>query len=52
LKLEKYSVLGWSDGGITALILAATFPDSIKKLVVWGANAFIHEKDCAIYKGK
>ena len=36
LGIQKFSVLGWSDGGITGLILASLFPDAVKCLVVWG----------------
>lgn len=49
---EKYGVLGWSDGGITGIILAAQYPDSVDKLVVWGANAYVTKQDIDIYKGK
>ncbi|KAG7155098.1 Valacyclovir hydrolase-like [Homarus americanus] len=41
LKYDKYSLLGWSDGGISALILAAAYPQHVDKLVVWGANAYV-----------
>lgn len=41
LNFNKYSILGWSDGGITGLIMAAKFKDSIEKLVIWGSNAYI-----------
>ncbi|KAK7079495.1 hypothetical protein SK128_026119 [Halocaridina rubra] len=47
---EKYSLLGWSDGGITALILAAGFPQHVEKMVVWGGNAYIHEGDLKMYE--
>jgi valacyclovir hydrolase len=42
--------LGWSDGGITGMILAAQNND-IDKLVVWGANAYVTDKDIQLYKG-
>ena len=41
---EKYSVLGWSDGGIAGLILAAANL-YVENLVIWGANAFVTEGD-------
>ena len=41
---EKYSVLGWSDGGIAGLILAAANLN-VENLVTWGANAFVAEGD-------
>jgi len=42
---NKFSLLGWSDGGITALVAAARYPQHMKKLVVWGANAYIADSD-------
>ncbi len=38
LKLDSAYVMGWSDGGIAALILAAKRPDKIKKVIAVGAN--------------
>ncbi|KAL7636129.1 UNVERIFIED_CONTAM: hypothetical protein RMT77_013948 [Armadillidium vulgare] len=49
LNYNTYSLLGWSDGGITALQMAISCPERVEKLVVWGANAFIDEKDVKLY---
>ncbi|KAF6734147.1 Valacyclovir hydrolase [Oryzias melastigma] len=49
LGFGNFSLLGWSDGGITALIAAATNPELIKKMVVWGSNAFVSEEDLKLY---
>ncbi|XP_054841711.1 valacyclovir hydrolase [Eublepharis macularius] len=49
LKFQKFSLLGWSDGGITALIVAAKYPHLINKIVVWGANASVTEEDVKLY---
>lgn len=38
LKLDSAYVIGWSDGGNTALILASQRPNKIKKVLVSGAN--------------
>jgi len=38
LKLDSAYVIGWSDGGIAALILSTKRPDKIKKALVSGAN--------------
>jgi pimeloyl-ACP methyl ester carboxylesterase len=38
LKLDSTYVIGWSDGGIAALILAAKRPDKVKKVLASGAN--------------
>lgn len=50
LGLNKYSVLGWSDGGITGLIMAAKNPNSIDKLVIWGSNSYILPEEKDIYE--
>lgn len=41
--------MGWSDGGVTAMILAAKNPDLVKNLIIWGANAYITENDMKIF---
>lgn len=38
LKLDSVYVMGWSDGGIAALLLAEKRPDKVKKLIAVGAN--------------
>jgi pimeloyl-ACP methyl ester carboxylesterase len=38
LNLKKVNVLGWSDGGITGLIMAMKYPEYVNKLAVTGAN--------------
>lgn len=45
---EHYSVLGWSDGGISGLLLAAQYPECVRKLVVWGANAYLTDDDVRV----
>jgi valacyclovir hydrolase len=50
LGFDKYSVLGWSDGGISALMMAARFPHQVHKLVVWGTNAYITDEDMKAYE--
>lgn len=49
LGFKKFSLLGWSDGGITALIAAARNPELINKMVVWGSNAFVSQDDLKLY---
>ena len=51
LGFGKFSLLGWSDGGITALIAAAKSPEMISKMVVWGSNAFVSQHDLELYEG-
>lgn len=38
LHIKSAYVLGWSDGGINALLLAIRHPDKVKKLISTGAN--------------
>jgi len=38
LKIDSACVIGWSDGGINALLLAIRHPEKVKKLAVTGAN--------------
>ncbi|XP_031763901.1 valacyclovir hydrolase-like [Galleria mellonella] len=49
LKLPKYSILGWCDGGAVGMILAAKHPEVVEKLVVWASKAFILPRDLLIY---
>ncbi|XP_073939079.1 valacyclovir hydrolase isoform X1 [Castor canadensis] len=51
LQFKQVSLLGWSDGGITALIAAAKYPSYISKMVIWGANAYVTDEDDRIYQG-
>lgn len=52
INIPKFSILGWSDGGITGLIMAAKYPDNIDKMVIWGANSFILPKEMEQYESK
>jgi pimeloyl-ACP methyl ester carboxylesterase len=38
LKVDSVYVMGWSDGGITGILLAEKRPDKVKKVVAVGAN--------------
>ncbi|EHB09758.1 Valacyclovir hydrolase [Heterocephalus glaber] len=51
LNFKKVSLLGWSGGGLTALIAAAKYPAHISKMVIWGAIAYITDEDQRIYEG-
>lgn len=50
LGYKKYSLLGWSDGGITAMLLAAGFPQHVEKMVIFGANAYVTKEETEICK--
>ena len=38
LHIKKVNILGWSDGGITGLLMAIKYPEYVNKLAVTGAN--------------
>ncbi|XP_071483840.1 valacyclovir hydrolase-like [Diadema antillarum] len=50
LGFSKFCPLGWSDGGITAQILAGTYPADVYKLVIWGSNAYFTEQDVELFE--
>uniref|UniRef100_A0A182JGI9 AB hydrolase-1 domain-containing protein n=1 Tax=Anopheles atroparvus TaxID=41427 RepID=A0A182JGI9_ANOAO len=50
LGFERYSILGWSDGGITGLILAANQQKQVDRLVIWGSNSYISDTEAKIYE--
>lgn len=41
LKRPTFSIVGWSDGGITGLIAAGRYTDNVEKLIIWGAGAYL-----------
>ena len=44
--LERVHVLGWSEGGPLAMLLAATHPERVLSLILYGTQAcFRHERD-------
>ncbi|XP_060870984.1 valacyclovir hydrolase-like [Metopolophium dirhodum] len=50
LGIEKYSMLGWCNGGCTAMIAASRAADRVDKLVVWSCNAYVTAKDLEYYE--
>ncbi|XP_077289145.1 serine hydrolase BPHL [Arctopsyche grandis] len=49
LDLQKFSLLGWSDGGISSIFLAAKYPKNVKKAVIWGAKSHILKSELKLY---
>jgi len=47
LNISQASIIGWSDGGILALLLAIHHPDKVNKLAIMGAN--LRPDQTAIY---
>ncbi|XP_050539267.1 valacyclovir hydrolase-like isoform X2 [Daktulosphaira vitifoliae] len=50
LNINKYSVLGWCFGGVTAMIVASKAIDNVEKLIQWGAISFVTENDLKYYR--
>ncbi|MFO1248719.1 MAG: alpha/beta hydrolase [Alphaproteobacteria bacterium] len=46
---ERFSIIGWSDGGNIATIMAATRPDCVSKLVVFGGQSFLTAGEIAAF---
>ncbi len=44
LKIKSCNIIGWSDGGNIALILAIHHPDKVNKLAITGANIWIDKR--------
>lgn len=40
-----FSVLGWSDGAITALIIAGRYPEKVKRVVAHAGQSYISDTD-------
>jgi valacyclovir hydrolase len=47
---DRYAILGWSDGAISAIFHAAAERDAVNGLVVWGGNAFFTEADVEAFE--
>jgi len=50
LGFDKYSLLGWSDGGNSACMMAAQRPEHINKLVIWGSNSYVTPQEKLTYQ--
>lgn len=50
LGFTEFSVLGWSDGGVSAIILAANYQEAVRSLVVWGSNAYVSLQDLELFE--
>ena len=51
LGIKEFSLLGWSCGGVSALMLAFLYPGSVRTLTVWGAKSFQVEEDLKFVRG-
>lgn len=48
--INKYSLIGWSDGGVSSMILAAKYPEVMRSLVIFGSNSFILPQEIELYE--
>jgi valacyclovir hydrolase len=46
---ERFAIIGWSDGGNIAAIMAATHPERMSKLVVFGGQSFLTAGEIAAF---
>lgn len=51
LEIPQYNILGWSDGGITGLIIAGKYAANVEKLLIFGSNSYIIQDELKIYDG-
>jgi valacyclovir hydrolase len=49
LGIPKFDILGWSNGGITGLILSAKHPECVDKMAIFGAIAYMTQQEMKIY---
>jgi len=45
LGFKTFSLMGWSNGGTTAMLAAIAYPELIRKLVIWGTRSYIAKED-------
>ena len=50
LSFKKFSIFGYCNGGVSAIILAALHPESVQKLVIWGSTAYVTKHDVEIWE--
>jgi valacyclovir hydrolase len=46
---DRFAIIGWSDGGNIAAIMAATHPERVSKLVVFGGQSFLTAEEIAAF---
>jgi valacyclovir hydrolase len=46
---DRFSIMGWSDGGNIAAIMAASQPERVAKLVVFGGQSFLTAGEIAAF---
>jgi valacyclovir hydrolase len=46
---ERFAIIGWSDGANIATIMAATHPERVSRLVVFGGQSFLTAEEIAAF---
>jgi valacyclovir hydrolase len=46
----EFTVFGWSDGANIGTIMAATSPQRVQRLVVWGGNSYLSAEEIAAFQ--
>lgn len=46
---ERFSIMGWSDGGNIAVIMAAAKPQAVDRLVTFGGQSFLTAEEIAAF---
>jgi valacyclovir hydrolase len=46
---QRFGIIGWSDGGNIAVIMAATQPERVARLVVFGGQSFLTAEEIAAF---
>lgn len=46
---QRFNIIGWSDGGNIAVIMAATQPQRVARLAVFGGQSFLTAEDIAAF---
>ena len=47
---HEFTVFGWSDGANIGTIMAATSPQRVQRLVVWGGNSYLSAEEIAAFQ--
>ncbi len=47
---DEFTVFGWSDGANIGTIMAASSPQRIRRLVVWGGNSYLSAEEIAAFQ--
>jgi valacyclovir hydrolase len=50
LKIPKFSILGWSNGGTSAMILSGKYPRNVDKLIIFGSVSYLTMHEIKVYR--